>query len=190
MRENIFKNVPFLLHGTFICCDGRPSVCVGDTMRGRGEQYVEDWASLGPIYERLEELRPEDCIAHKDAVFMSPDRHDMAISGGPSEECILVVQPVGDVHRHDISWLIRAREISNDEDMDENERQVDIDDCIHSYWSGEAYEGIYEYLAKEVVVKEELYPNTDEERLSFLERSVTIAECEPQEYNSQGPSPF
>ena len=155
-----FENIPFLFHGSY---DDENIPEVGDTLSGREEEYEKDWQTMGYVYKRLEELRPEDCIAHKNAVFMCDNVQDIDNCGGGTD-IVMIVIPYGDVFRHDLSWLTLAEMA-----LEENDHEA-IDSCIKSYWAGERNEGVFEYLARGAFIIKSL--DFDDEEITDYETQL------------------
>lgn len=147
-----FENIPFLFHGSY---ENENTPEVGDTLSGREEEYEKDWQAMGYVYKRLEELRPEDCIAHKNAVFMCDNAQDIDNCGGATD-LVMIVIPYGDVFRHDLSWLTLAEMA-----LEENDHEA-IDSCIKNYWAGERNDGVFEYLARGALIVKSLDFNDSE----------------------------
>lgn len=123
---------------------------MGYTLRGRGQAYHDEWCVL-PCYEAMHLHRPEGILAHQDAVFMCDNPDDVEICGGATERLILL-EPIGNVSRHDMNWgnhialmLEDGRPLTD----------ADVTAACLAYWQGEPFEAgdpAWEYLAAEAKV--------------------------------------
>ncbi len=120
---------------------------VGTTLTPR-VGYEERWSSycVGRI---LEDLRPADQIAHRDAVFMCDDPQSCDDAGAHCEWLFEVV-PQGVVERHDMEWATEIDRLVSNGWPDADPRVVEL---ARRYWSQEpSPTPTWEYLAASALV--------------------------------------
>lgn len=115
------------------------------------EKYAENWTNTD-FYSILEMYRPENKLAHKDAVFMVGDPDDIDLAGGSTEWCFEVI-PEGTVTRHDLNW---SSEISMLVSEGYPKDAVEIINAARNYWDGIPHpnESVWEYLTTSAVIVE------------------------------------
>lgn len=96
-------------------------------------EYENRWSSdsAGRI---LEDLRPSDMLAHRDAVFMCDDPQECDNAGAYCE-WLFEVRPDGDVQRHDMEWATTIDSMVSDGWPVDDAR---ITELARRYWHGEA----------------------------------------------------
>lgn len=150
-------------HGSF---DTLP---VGTILKGRGEEYKNDWSSLGPGYQLLEERRPRYMIGHHQGVFMcSKDDNntndygleDLDCCGGGTDY-IYKLAPMGPVQRHDLNLMSEVQCLTDkmeeyEIDSDEyNSILTQIKQNIDNYWQGVPSENpVWEYITSHAEILE------------------------------------
>lgn len=122
---------------------------MGHRLRGRGEEYKEDWWTLDH-FEVIHLHKPEGYLNHWEAVFMC-ELDDIDVCGGATETAILL-QPIGKVTRHDLNWGSYISSLyCEGHGMDSEE----VIRAAKNYWEGVPFDGgesVWEYLAAEAVV--------------------------------------
>jgi hypothetical protein len=66
------------------------------------DDYEQRWG-YNWWYQALERYRPKHMLAHEDAVFMCGSPNDIDAAGG-GMEYLCIVEPLGRVEQHDMSW--------------------------------------------------------------------------------------
>lgn len=128
-------------HGS---CDELP---IGTVLKGRGDDYDKDWGSTD-FYTVLEKYRPNNMLAHKDAVFMVADEDDIDLAGGCTD-WLFHVTPHGRVTRHDINW---SSEISTIVSNGGNLAELEF--AASNYWNGVPHhdESVWEYICSAATI--------------------------------------
>lgn len=145
------------------------SLPVGSILRGRGEEYKKDWASLGPGYQLLEERRPNYMIGHHKGVFMcSKDENNTNDYGlddldccGAGTDYIYKMAPMGPVQKHDLHWMTEVQCLCDEMDKyDNNSEEYNtilsrIKENIDKYWEGiPSDQPMWEYITSHAEILE------------------------------------
>lgn len=118
----------------------------GFILTGRGSDYEISWSNTD-FYQILEKYRPEDKIAHKEAVFMCGNDDDIDCAGGGTE-WVFTLRADGPVEKHDINW---TSSISCA--LSENAEEKDIRELAYNYWSGVPSEDpLWEHLTRQATI--------------------------------------
>ena len=152
---------------------------IGTVLTPGGDNYESSWGGT-PFYGPLEKFRPPEKLAHKEGVFMVGDIDDVDVAGGATD-FIYVVEPVGEVQKHDLNW---GSEISGlmDDGMQPNDKEVK--QAADNYWNGQPHdnEQVWEYLAPRAKIVAVLDDNDQEVTENLNERSAKeIANDAPAE---------
>jgi hypothetical protein len=136
IREFIAESQHLYYHGSM------NELPVGTVLTPRSEEYEAAWGDTD-FYKILEIYRPEEMLAHKDAIFMCDNPDDIDNAGGGTD-WIFTVSPLGRVERHDLNW---GSEISCLMDTDPNNIPL-IEETALNYWRGVPHhsESVWEYL--------------------------------------------
>jgi len=107
------------------------------------KNYEQNWGNTD-FYGILEKYRPNNMLAHKDAVFMVGNDEDIDLSGGGTE-WVFIVQPSSRIERHDINW---SSEISALVSEGYTATSPEIKTAATNYWHGVPHpnEQVWEYL--------------------------------------------
>lgn len=129
-------------------------------MTGRGDEYTKEWSHTD-FYAILERHRPDNCLAHRDAVFMVEKDEDIDLAGGATDH-IIFLQPIGPVSRHDLNW---SSEISCliSEGLHPDSQEVIA--AANNYWSGVPHpnESVWEILASKARVLHAISYDSDQD---------------------------
>ncbi|MFG6084063.1 hypothetical protein ACEUZ9_000305 [Paracoccus litorisediminis] len=147
---------------------------IGSRLSGRGAEYHEEWSLLGH-YEALHHHKPEDCLAHRDAVFMCSEIWDIHRCGGATET-VALLKPEGPVTRHDLEWSNAIIMLLNEgRGLDD----PDVRDACLAYWTGEATgDPLWEFLtpaARVLAVADWDDPDAEEILGEFWEGTIEAA---------------
>lgn len=150
---------------------------IGTVLTPGGDNYESSWGGT-PFYGPLEKFRPPEKLAHKEGVFMVGDIDDVDVAGGATD-FIYVVEPVGEVQKHDLNW---GSEISGlmDDGMQPNDKEVK--QAADNYWNGRPHdnEQVWEYLAPRAKIVAVLDDNDQEVTENLNERSAKEISKEKQ----------
>jgi hypothetical protein len=131
------------------------SLPVGTILTPRGDSYHEDYKN-SDFYMALEYYRPNDKLAHKNAVFMVANEDDIDLAGGGTEY-MFTVEPIGKISKHDMNWSSEISSLMSDGyDIESDE----VKNAVTKYWNGVPHhdENVWEYLApKAKIIKVEDY---------------------------------
>ena len=116
----------------------------GTILTPGGDDYEASWGGTS-FYGPLEKFRPPEKLAHKEGVFMVGDIDDVDVAGGATEY-IYIVEPIGDVQKHDLNW---GSEISGLMDNGKKPNDKEVKQAADNYWNGVPHhnEQVWEYLA-------------------------------------------
>lgn len=120
---------------------------VGTTLRPEPE-YEMRWhaESAGRI---LEDLRPANALAHRDAVFMCDNAQDCDNAGAHCE-WLFRVQPDARVERHDMDWATRLDGMVSDGVSPDEPEVLRL---AANYWNGVPSElPVWEYLTPKATI--------------------------------------
>lgn len=121
------------------------AVLLDTLLSGRGDAYERDWL-VTDFYSVLEMHRPENKLAHKNAVFLVGDPDDIDAAGGATDWCFeVLVKEV--VSRHDLNW---CTEISCLVSNGYSAESTEVQDAALAYWEGREHKDapVWEYLTK------------------------------------------
>ena len=110
-------------HGSY---DNLP---VGTILSPR-DNYESNWGDT-LFYSVLESQRPDNMLAHRDAVFMVGDIDDIDLAGGATNY-IFHVKPIGPVSRHDLNWSSQISMLVSDDP----DNIGAIIEAAKNYWAG------------------------------------------------------
>jgi hypothetical protein len=153
----------------FFHCSDKASHDIGTVFRGRGDAYEASWARTD-FYAALEAYRPEDRIAHKDAVFVCRDLESLFLCGG-GEESILLLETSEDVSWHDMNW---SSEISGLISEGYGFDSQEVRDAADAYWAGLPHpnESVWEGITKSAKVVAVFDFNEDDEVLEKAKKRM------------------
>jgi len=117
---------------------------VGEILTPGEDDYEENWGH-NEWYQALHKHKPMESRQHSWSVFMVADEDDIDLAGG-ADDYVYVVEPVGDVERHDLNW---ASEISYLLDQGHDINSNEVKEAAINYWTGQPHtnESVWEYLA-------------------------------------------
>ncbi len=151
MREimnRLNEDQQFYYHGSY------EDLPVGTVLTPR-ENYEENWQHTD-FYHALEKYRPNNMLAHKDAVFLCDNPEDIDVAGGATDYLLTVI-PHQRIERHDLNWGSEISGlISDGYDIDSPE----VKSAAQNYWNGIPSENevVWEYLTPSAtIVKSEEY---------------------------------
>jgi hypothetical protein len=128
---------------------------VGTILQGRPGLYEENW-SHNDFYAPLERWRPENFLAHRDAVFMVGTLEDVDLAGGGGI-WIFEIDPLGPVSRHDLNWSSEVSCLIGDGHDSESPA---VREAALNYWNGVPHpnESVWEYICAEArIIRVEPY---------------------------------
>ena len=97
----------------------------------------------------LEDVRPADALAHRDAVFACSDPQDCDNAGAHCE-WLFGIEPHGAVERHDLAWASDIDRLVSDGWPPGDPAIVEL---ARRYWTGEASEDpVWEHLCTSAVI--------------------------------------
>lgn len=160
-----------LLHGSY------RDFPAGFRFHGGREGYEEEWSFGLPYYAALEANRPEDMIAHKDAVFACEKLSDIDRAGGASSGWCLLLEADDDlVTRHDQKWAWEITSLLAHGASEDDELVIRM---ANHYWSGEASDDpVWEYLAPEMRVIDSAHTRFEEDILYIISQMGRSSEFE------------
>ncbi len=123
-------------HGSY---DNLP---VGTVLSPR-DSYEDNWGKTS-FYHMLEVFRPDNMLAHREAVFMVDNDEDIDLAGGATEY-VFILRPLGKIEKHDLNW---GSEISSLVDQGHDEFSNEVAKAARNYWNGVPHpnESVWEYL--------------------------------------------
>lgn len=139
---------------------------VGTILKAK-ENYEQHWENTD-FYQKLEQYRPKDMLAHKNAVFMCASAEDLdnCIGG----EYIFEITPESRIERHDLNWSTEVSCLVGD-----NASEEKIKEAALNYWNGIEHknESLWEYLTPSAIItKVHLYDDYQDEK-EMMPASIT-----------------
>lgn len=137
---------------------------------GRGSSFMRglnDDIMDSPLI--LESFRPPEFISRNRAVFMTDNIDDIDNAGGATDH-IYLVNPLGKVDRHDLSWMTQIDIIMSDNSyssslgikhstIEDKEINDSIKEAALNYWNSVPHtdESVWEYLTTSAEIIEEVF---------------------------------
>jgi len=96
---------------------------VGTVLEG-GDRYNE---SQENSFSLVEKYRPGNKLSHRESLFMCDDPDKISEAGG-NDNYLFVVNPSGEINKHDLSWVTSIAEVRD-------EHKIKI--MAENFWKGE-----------------------------------------------------
>lgn len=149
MRYNqLIENITYY-HGSNIFLP------INTILTPRMSDYEKDWGNTD-FYKVLHKYKPNNKLAHHQAVFMVSNQDDIDLAGGGTEY-MFTVKPLGPIQKHDINW---SSEISSLISEGYNINSPEVINAANNYWNSIPHqdENVWEYLTtKAIITKVEKY---------------------------------